>query len=75
MDCDDPSVSGDRPNGSDGGVVGGLRAGVGISDSMDLTIGAFYNFGVLNIVRNTGSSGSLKNRTMTARAGFAYRIG
>lgn len=75
VDCDDPSVSGDRPNGSDGGVVGGLRAGVGISDSMDLTIGAFYNFGVLNIVRNTRSGGSLKNRTMTARAGFAYRIG
>ena len=76
VDCDDPSVSGDRPSGSDGGVAGGLRAGVGISDSMDLTIGAFYNFGVLNIFQSTRSNGgNEKNRTMTVRAGFAYRIG
>lgn len=68
-DCDDPNVSGDIPDGSDGGVVAGLRAGYGVSDSMDLTIGAFYNFGVLN------TFGNEKNRTMTARAGFAYRIG
>lgn len=67
MDCDDPNVSGDIPDGSDGGVVGGLRGGVGISDRMDLTLGAFYNFGVLNIFG--------KSRTMTARAGFAYRVG
>lgn len=73
VDCDDPNLSGDRPSGSDGGVVGGLRAGVGVSDNMDLTVGAFYNFGVLNIFR--GGHGSGKSRTMTARAGFAYRIG
>lgn len=73
VDCDDPRVSGDRPSGSDGGVVGGLRAGVGVSDDMDLTLGAFYNLGVLNIFRRGGGSG--KSRTMTVRAGFAYRIG
>ncbi len=62
--------------GYDGGVVGGLRAGVGITDSIDLTIGAFYNYGILNINDATGSdAGTVTTQTMTARAGFAYRIG
>ena len=62
--------------GPDGGVLGGLRAGVGITDSIDLTIGAFYNHGILNINDATGSdAGTVTTRTMTARAGLAYRIG
>lgn len=62
--------------GPDGGVVGGLRAGVGITDSVDFTIGAFYNHGLLSINDATGiDAGTVTTRTMTARAGLAYRIG
>lgn len=75
VDCDDPNVSGDIPGGSDGGVGGGFRVGVGITDRIDVTIGAFYNFGTRNIVQSTRGSGTGKSRTMTVRAGFAYRIG
>lgn len=76
VDCDDPMASGDLPSGSDGGIVGGLRAGVGVFDRLDVTIGAFYNFGVFNILRSTPPSNAMgRSRTMTARAGIAYRIG
>lgn len=63
--------------GPDAGVLGGLRAGIGITDSIDLTIGAFYNHGILNINDATSASdaGTVTTRTMTARAGLAYRIG
>ena len=62
--------------GPDAGVLGGLRAGVGITDGLDFTIGAFYNYGILNINDATGSDGgTVTTQTMTARAGLAYRIG
>ena len=76
------------PTGPDGGVAGGFRVRIWISDSMDLTLGAFVNIGLLDVFQGSRSNRRIfpfttpeetsttgKNRTITARVGFAYRIG
>ena len=77
------------PTGPDAGILLGFRTGIGVSDSMDLTLGAFVNFGVLDVFEggqrgrrifpppsgHAERSANGRNRTITAQVGFAYRIG
>ena len=68
-DCD---VTGLRA--FDFGVAGGAEAEIGLSDRLALSVGASYNFGLLD-VSDGESDEFLKNRTLTLRVGVVFPIG
>ena len=68
-DCGD-----DGPKAMDLGLVGGARLEFGVSDKMGVSVGALYNFGLLNM-DDSGSDETLKNRVMSLQAGIVYSIG
>ena len=68
-DCGD-----DGPKAMDLGLVGGARLEFGVSDKMGVSVGALYNFGLLNM-DDSGSDETVKNRVMSLQAGIVYSIG
>ena len=68
-DCGD-----DGPKAMDLGLVGGARLEFGVSDKMGVSVGALYNFGLLNM-DDSSSDETVKNRVMSLQAGIVYSIG
>ena len=68
-DCGD-----DGPKAMDLGLVGGARLEYGLSEKMGISVGALYNFGLLNM-DDSDSDETLKSRVMSLQAGVVWSIG
>lgn len=70
QDCDDAGRS-----TFDYGVAGGGEVLVGLLDNMDLAVSALYTFGLANLNDDEDSDDSVRNRTLSLRAGVVIPIG
>lgn len=56
------------------GLAGGGGIGIGLTDRLQVTLGALYTYGLSNI-DDSDSSDTLNNRALTFRTGFEFPLG
>ena len=57
------------------GAVGGIEAGVGLTEGFGLSVGVFYKLGLLNVLAPAGpEEGKFTNRTLALRVGAFFPI-